>query len=116
MTFDDYVLFFMTFVFHGWGLTVSFFEFVYILYYTDWFGWGFLSSVFVYHGFLMLPGWADLYFLDFFFVIFLDSLGGRVCTSTFFIFILCYHWFGLGQVLESCIFLFGSSPLVQVST
>lgn len=97
MTFDDYVFFFMTFVFHGWGLTASFFEFVHILYYTDRFGWGFLSSGFVYHGFLMLLGWADLYFLDFFFVILLDSLGGRVCTSTFyFLFFVIIGWFGAG--------------------
>lgn len=42
--------------FYGWGLAIYFFEFVHIIYYTDWFGWGFLSSGFVYYGFLILPG------------------------------------------------------------
>lgn len=47
---------------------------------------------------------SDLYFLDFFFVIFLGSLGGRACT---------YSLVGLGRVLESCIF-FSSAALLSV--
>lgn len=62
------MVFFMTFVFNGWGLTISFFEFVHITTRTGLVG-GFLSSVFfIYHGFLILPGVerSDLYFLDLF--------------------------------------------------
>lgn len=92
MTFDDYVFFFMTFVFHGWGLTASFFEFVHILYYTDRFGWGFLSSVFCLPWFSYASWLGGPVFSGFLFCYSPGLIGWPRLHFDFLLFILCYYW------------------------
>lgn len=100
MTLMIMVFFFMTFVFFFFMVGVwRFISLSLFIYFTTRTGLGgvfclrvLFTMVFLY--FLGVER-SDLYFLDFFFVIFLDSLGGRACT---------YSLAGLGRVLESCIF------------